>query len=135
MTLRDVMEWLQGLEAKADNYYCGTLDVKKNKSIGVYQLKSRLGSQMAIGGRDNTKTRSKAISLLVHWTQNSDDTEKFAKALYDELEGVKNAAMGGHTVNYIDLLQYEPVDVGTDERGIFERVIECVFYYQSESEE
>ena len=134
MTLRDVMEWLQGLTAKADNYYCGTLDSKKDKSIGVYQLKSRFGAQIAIGGRDNTKTLKKAISLLVHWTNNSDDTEKFAQALYDELGGVKSATIGGHTVNYIELLQFEPVDVGTDENGIFERVIECIFYYQSESE-
>lgn len=135
MTLRDVMEFLQKLETKADNYYCGTLNGKKDKSIGVYQLKSRLGAQIAIGGRENTKTLKKAISLLVHWTNNSDDTEKFAKALYDELEGVKSATIGGHSVNYIELLQFEPVDVGTDENGIFERVIECIFYYQSESED
>ena len=129
MTLRDVMEFLQGLKAKADNYYCGTLDSKKNKSIGVYQLKSRHGSQIAIGGRANTKTQIKGISILVHWTQNSDDTEKIAQALYDELENVKSATIGSHICDYIELLQYEPVDVGTDEHGIFERVIECIFYY------
>ena len=132
MTLRDVMEFLQKFEAKADNYYCGTLDGKKDKSIGVYQLKSRLGAQMAIGGRDNTKTLYKSVSLLVHWTNNSDDTEKFAKALYDELESVKSVTIGGHLCNYVELLQFEPVDVGTDEHGIFERVIECIFYYESE---
>lgn len=130
MRLRDVMEWLQGLSAKAENYYCGTLDSKKEKSIGVYQLKSPL-NHMAIGGRENTKTRIKSVSILVHWTNNSDDTEKFAQTLYDELEASKDVLVGGKTVNYIDLLQFEPVDVGTDENGIFERVIECIFYFQN----
>lgn len=134
MRLRDVMEWLQGLTAKAENYYCGTLDSKKDKSIGVYQLQSRLASNIAIGGRANTKTLIKPVSLLVHWNQNSDDTETFAQDLYNELEAAKNVLVGGETVNYIDLLQFEPIDVGTDENGVFERVIEAVFYYQKESE-
>ena len=133
MRLRDVMEWLQGLSAIADNYYCGTLDAKKQKSIGVYQLKSPL-SHIAVGGRENTKTLFKSVSLLVHWTDNSDDTEIFSQSLYNELEAAKNVIVGGKTVNYIEMLQFEPVDVGTDENGVFERVIECIFYYQKESE-
>ena len=134
MKLRDVMEWLQGLTAKADNYYCGTLDSKKDKSLGVYQLKNTAGANIAIGGRANTKTLIKGISLLVHWNHNSDETETFAQALYNELEAVRNATVGGKAVNYIELLQYEPVFVGTDENGVFECVIECIFYYQNESE-
>jgi len=129
MKLSDIMVWLQGLTAKADNYYCGTLDSKKDKSIGVYQLKNTMGAQIAIGGRANTKTRYKSVSLLVHWTKNSDETEAFAQALYDELESAGDVEIGGHAVSLISLLQFEPVDVGTDEHGIFERVIECVFYY------
>lgn len=131
MKLSDVMVWLQSLTAKADNYYCGTLDSKKEKSIGVYQLKNTAGAQMAIGGRANTKTLYKSVSLLVHWNHNSDETETFAQALYDELESVRSVVIGGKTVNYISLLQFEPIDVGTDENGVFERVIECVFYYQN----
>lgn len=134
MKLRDVMEWMQGLSAKADNYYCGTLDSKKGKSIGVYQLKNTAGANIAIGGRANTKTHIKRISLLVHWTHNSDETETFAQALYNELEASKNASVGDFKVDYIELLQYEPIDVGTDENGVFERVIECVFYYQKVSD-
>lgn len=130
--LSDVMEWLQTLTAKAENYYCGTLDSKKDKSIGVYQLKKNtLGAQIAIGGRANTKTLYKAVSLLVHWNQNSDETERFAQALYDELASARNVVIGGNSVNIVSLLQYEPIDVGTDGNGVFERVIEVVFYYQN----
>lgn len=134
MKLSDVMVWLQSLTAKADNYYCGTLDSKKEKSIGVYQLKNTLGAQIAIGGRANTKTLYKSVTLLVHWTKNSDETETFAQALYDELESVRDVIIGEKTVSLISLLQFEPIDVGTDDNGVFERIIEVVFYYQNESE-
>lgn len=131
MKLSDVMVWLQSLTAKADNYYCGTLDGKKEKSIGVYQLKNTMGAQIAIGGRANTKTLYKSVSLLVHWNHNSDETESFAQALYDELESAGDVVIGGKSVSLISLLQFEPIDVGTDDNGVFERVIECVFYYHN----
>ena len=134
MRLRDVMEWLQGFSARAENYYCGILDGKKDKSIGVYQLRNTAGANIAIGGRANTKTLFKSVSLLVHWNHNSDETETFAQKLYDEIEAVRNVTIGGKLVDYIELLQFEPVDVGTDDNGVFERVIECVIYYQKESE-
>jgi len=33
-------------------------------------------------------------------------------------------------VNYIRLLAPEPVDVGTDSKNIYERVIQAIFYYE-----
>ena len=49
MTSESVLAWLQTLPVRADNYYCGILDRKKEKSFGVYQL-SRRRNETAVGG-------------------------------------------------------------------------------------
>lgn len=130
MTVEDVFEWVKTLSTKADNYYCGFLNNKKNRSFGVYQLKDRRARDISIGGLSTTKTGAKAISILVHWNPSTRDTENIASSLYDELARADCPTIGGFRANYINLLQDEPVDVGTDENGICERVIEFIIYYE-----
>jgi hypothetical protein len=40
LELVEIKDWLKTLETGADNFYIGKLDNKKEKSIGVYQLKT-----------------------------------------------------------------------------------------------
>lgn len=128
MTTESVMAWVKTLSPKATNYYCGFLDSKKDKSFGVYQLKESRAREVAIGKA--TKTESKGISILVHWNHSTRETDNAAAALYDSLAAASAAVIGGKNVNYIKLLNNEPVDVGTDENGVCERVIEFIIYYE-----
>ena len=79
----------------------------------------------------NTKTAAKGISILVHWTQSTRETEDRAAALYDNLATAQNVVIGDKTVNYIQLLHNESIDVGADENGICERVIEFIIHYSN----
>lgn len=130
MTVETVFEWVKTLSAGAENYYCGMLNAKKEKSIGVYQLKESRGRVIALGGIASTKTATKGISVLVHWSSSTRETENAAAALYEALASAKNVIIGGKKVNYIQLLQDESIDVGTDEKGICERVIEFIIFYE-----
>ena len=130
MSLDDVLSFIETLSTDAEHFYCGTLNAKKDKSIGVYQLKQSRSRNIAVGGSDCTKTGIKSVSLLVHWNDNSHETELAAQKVYDLLANAKGVEIGGHHVSYIELLLVEPVDVGTDEHGVFERVIEFKIYYQ-----
>jgi hypothetical protein len=130
MLTEEVFAWIKTLSTRAANYYCGTLDNKKDESFGVYQLKERRARDIAIGGQATTKTGVKAISVLVHWTKSTRDTEAVAGRLYADLVNASAPIIGGKKVNYINLLHDEPIDVGTDENGICERVIEFVIYYE-----
>lgn len=130
MTVEHVFDWVKTLSAKAENYYCGTLNAKKEKSFGVYQLKESRVRMIALGGAGCTKTASKAISILVHWNSSTRETENIAREFYNALASACNVRIGGKKVNYIQLLQNEPIDVGTDEHGICERVIEFVIFYE-----
>jgi hypothetical protein len=128
MTTEKVCAWIKTLSTKADNYYCGMLNAKKEKSFGVYQLKENRARAVAIG--DETKTGVKGISILVHWTNSTRDTENTAAELYKNLAEATDISVGGKKINYIQLLHNEPIDVGTDENGVCERVIEFVIYYE-----
>lgn len=130
MTTENVLEWIKTLSTKANNYYCGVLNSKKEKSFGVYQLRESRARDIALGGLENTKTGTKGISILVHWNASTRETEKIAIALYNDLAAAKNPVIDGYKVNYIKLLHNESIDVGTDDNGICERVIEFVIYYE-----
>ena len=128
MTTENVMLWIKSLATKADNYYCGMLNTKKEKSFGVYQLKESRARDIALGSQ--TKTGTKGISILVHWTSSTRETENIAAELYKNLAEATDINVGGNKVNYIQLLHNEPIDVGMDENGVCERVIEFVIYYE-----
>ena len=130
MTTENVLTWIKTLSTKPEHYYCGTLNSKKDKSFGVYQLKDQRARDIAIGGMSTTKTATKGISILVHWTGSTRDTENTAASLYAELAAVENTVIGNKKINYIQLLHNEPIDVGTDENGICERVIEFIIHYE-----
>lgn len=127
ITTKDVREFIKTI-SRAEHYYIGMLNNKLDKSIGVYNLKSSGQQPRAIGSESTYATIG--ISLLIHWTNNADETEKAALSLYEQLRTVKNIVINIHTVYMIELLVPEPIDVGTDDKGIYERVIELKIYYE-----
>ncbi|MBQ0037754.1 MAG: hypothetical protein KBS74_03685 [Clostridiales bacterium] len=130
MTLENVLEWIKTLPTKANYYYAGALLKKKEQSIGVYGLRTAYSREIAVGGAGCTKTLTKGISLLIHWTPSTRLTEAAAQAFYADICAAGRPVIGGYQVNYIELRQNEPIDVGADDDGIQERVIEFIIHYQ-----
>ena len=112
------------------NVYCGKLDDKKNKSIGVYNNNKQRPVQMAVGGLNNSSYRVKSVSILVHWNTSVRDTEKAAEQLYNMLRDLNHITINDTKAFFTKMLVDEPVDVGTDDKGIFESVIELDIYYE-----
>ena len=129
LTLADIRDWLK-LNIEADHFYIGKLDSKNEKSIGVYQLKRNNLPPIALGGLENTRTMEKSVSILIHWNTNAKETELKAVELYYKFFYLRDFYIKDIKVNYIKLLVPEPVDVGTDNSNIYERVIEATFYYE-----
>lgn len=127
----DVRDYIAGLGiADNNNVYCGKLDNKKDKSIGVYNLNRQRPPQTAVGGLNNSSYRIKSISILVHWNTSVRDTEKAAEQLYNMLRDMNHITINDTKVLFTKMLVDEPVDVGTDDKGIFESVIELDIYYE-----
>lgn len=129
MTLDDVRDYVATLGIAADEHcYCGKMPGKKEKSIGVYPLKNRLPCNIPIGGMENASYSTKGISFLVHWNRIPGESEAAAIRLQQELLSCKEKHINTHTIKFIDVAYREPVSVDTDDDGIYEYVIECLFY-------
>ena len=131
ITLAEVRDWIKTFNA-ANNYYIGKIDNKQENSIGIYQRKTIDGPRVAIGGRSLASYEVKSISILIHWNKNANETEKRAQYLYNRLFETESVVIGGTPIKMIALLQNEPVDVGTDDNNVYERVIELDLYYERE---
>ena len=127
----DVRDYIAGLGiADNNNVYCGKLDNKKDKSIGVYNLNRQRPLQTAVGGLNNSSYRIKSVSILVHWNKSVRDTEETSEQLYNMLRDSNNKIINDTKLLFTKMQVDGPVDVGTDDKGIFESVIELDIYYE-----
>lgn len=134
--LEDVCNWIETeLQTRFDNYYIGVLNSKKDKSLAIYNLKRNKPPVIAIGGLENTSYAVKQVNLLVHYTKSMNETEKIANELFEEIMGSIPLKIGEHKINFIGMLTSEAIDVGRDENGICEYVIEFEIYYKRNKEE
>lgn len=132
--LGDVREFIAGLGLAADDHvYCGRLENKKEKSIGVYRLERTGSPNIPIGGIQNSSYGVKPVSILMHWNKSIRDTEDVSERLFYMLLGTRNVEVNGKLIKFIRLLTPEPVDVGTDSE-IYEMVIEMEIYFERQGE-
>lgn len=129
MTLADVRDYIASLNiAEPQKIYMGKLDAKPDKTIGVYHSKHQHVYKTAIGGASLESYGTKYVTLLVHWNKSPRDTEKAVTALFEAMTTTREAQINNETIKFIQPL-YEIQDVGTDDSGIYEMVIEAAFIY------
>lgn len=138
-----IRDWIEEMQL-ADHHYIGKLDAKQDRSIGVYQRNVYSEPRVAIGGRELASYDVKYISVLVHWNEDAWETEKAAFRLFEQLKAARDVirteevteedqtTTATHRILFIDMQVPEPVDVGTDDNGIYERVIWADVYYERE---
>lgn len=127
MMLSDVRDYIASLNL-ANHVYMGKLPDKQEKSIGVYNSKHQRAYQTAIGGPTLESYGTKYVSLLVHWNKSPRDTEKAATALFGAVRAAREVTVNEEAIKFIQPL-YEIQDVGTDDAGIYEMVIEAAVIY------
>ena len=135
LTLKEIRQYISGLGIAEDAHvYIGKLDSKKQKSIGIYHRKADGPAQIALGGLACTSYGVRRISLLVHWNRDVSESEEAAQRLYQSMLREDSLTVGDTEIRCLLLQVPDPVDVGTDETGIYEYVIWVDFVYQREEE-
>lgn len=127
MTLLEIAEMISFL-LNTENVYAGNIDSNIDQSIGVYSGSKSGIHKVCLGGEEQTKTREKNISILIHWTDNPSDSELNAYRILDILVNVRNYEYDGGVLRF--MLLNDPISVGRDNRGICEYVIEGKIYYE-----
>lgn len=129
MTLAQIRDWLK-TQADCPNWYINKIDGSKDTCIGIYGRQAPDLVKPTIGGMENRSYALKAVSILVHWGKNANLAEQKAQEVYVALIGRSNFKVGNRRVVMVDMRTSEPVAVGTDEKGIYEYVIDAYFYYE-----
>lgn len=131
LRLEDIRGFIAGIGVSEDaNTYIGKLNNKKLHSIGVYHRKGSGNPVVALGGYDCSSYDIRRISLLIHWDKDVQASEEVAYQLYEKLKNQSSLVIGDTPVHFIILQVPEPVDVGTDDNGVYEYVIWLDFVYQ-----
>lgn len=131
LMLEDVRDLVSSLGLTEDHkVYMGKLDAKQDQSIGVYNLKRSAPYTVAIGGKDKESYGTKQVSILIHWNRSMRDTEAVSAALFEKLAAMREVRINEKQIKFIHPLVDQPVDVGTDDNGIYEMVIEIELIYE-----
>lgn len=128
MMLSDVHDFIESLNL-AESVYMSTMPDKKEKSIGVYNSKHQREYKTAIGGSRLESYGTKYVTLLIHWNKSPRDSEKAALDVFEAVENARNVTVNAELIKFIQPL-YEPQDVGKDDAGICEWVIEMAVIYE-----
>lgn len=134
LTLNEIQQYIASL-CITDNVYIGKLDNKKQKSIGVYNRKTDGPAQIALGGLGSTSYAMRPVSLLVHWNKNVSESEEAAYRLYEKLSTETRLTIGDTRIDCLVLQVPQPVDVGTDDNGVYEYVIWIDFIYRRKEQQ
>ena len=129
MTLKEVKDFLK-TQVEADNWKIGTYDNSKDKTICVRNLTSNR-NKLALGGLKNTSTRTKGISIVVHWNKNPDETERISQQIHEAFYG-QHPLINDKQVVLCEMRSDEPISLGTDSSGVYEYVIELWITYKEE---
>lgn len=134
MMLSDIRDYVESLNL-AESVYMGKMDAKPDKAFGVYHRKTQGAYQTAIGGPALKSYGVKNVSILIHWNKSPRDTEKASCDLFEQLCNAHDVTVNNETIKFIQPLISEPEDVGTDENGVYEMVIEAAVIYERKGEQ
>lgn len=128
MMLEDIRDYIAALGI-SKHVYMGKLPGKEDESIGVYNSKHQYAYHTALGGPAQEGYGEKYVTLLIHWNKSPRDTEKAATELFEKLRVARDINVNNETIKFFQPL-YDVQDVGTDDFGIYEMVIEGAFIFE-----
>jgi len=104
----------------------GKIDNNKEEAICFYNSKRQLSYSPVIGGKSNKSTYIKPITILLRYTKNQDSAEQMAQSIYEFFE--ERTFFIGEKRIFTMMYTEEPINLGTDDKGIYEYSIEIDLY-------
>lgn len=92
--------------------------IKDGKCVGVYS-RGDAPDVVSIGGRQNNGYYIKPIQLLVHWSEDADESETVATSLWSFLSEFY-ATVNNEVIRTLQMLEPCPIELGRDEKNICE---------------
>lgn len=109
--------------------YNGAIDKNNDTCLGVF-VRGSSEPNIALGGIDNTTYGLLPLSILVHWTENTDECQTMANSVYIKVRGKVDIMMGTKRVMFVNMLDSAPTNITRDENNICEMVIRLAITYE-----
>lgn len=123
-----VKDYLKTIIKKCDNWFIGKMDENQEKAIAVYANRRQLESISKFKRLQSYSILP--ITLLLRWTKNYNKAETKANEIYELLD-CSSFFIDDYKCN-IKCLYEGPIDLGSDDKGIYKFSIELNLFYRKE---
>ena len=121
-----VKDYLKTIINNCDKWYIGKMDENQEKAIAIYSNRRKLDS---ISKFKNLQSYGiLPITLLLRWTKNYNTAETKANDIYELLD-CSSFFIDDYRCN-INCLYDGPIDLGSDENGVYKFSIELNLLYR-----
>lgn len=128
ITLKQVKDYFKNEFKWSDKISTGLIDKNQEKAICFYNSKRNLSYEPVIGGKALKSTYIKPITILLRYTKNQNDAEIKAQEIYEFFEErtffIENKRI------FTQMYNGEPMNLGTDDNGVYEYSIEINLYIE-----
>lgn len=125
-----VKDYLKTVIKDCDKWYIGKMDENQEKAIAIYSNKRQLESLSKF--KDLQSYGILPITLLLRWTKNYNTAETKANDIYELLD-CSSFFIDDYKCN-INCLNDGPIDLGSDENGVYKFSIELDLLYRKGEE-
>ena len=128
ITLKQIKDYFKNEFKWSDGISIGKIDNGQEKAICFYNSKRNLSYEPVVGGKELKRTYIKPITILLRYTKNQNDAEVKAQEVYEFFEErtffIENKRI------FIQMYNEEPMNLGTDDNGVYEYSIEINLYIE-----
>lgn len=121
-----VKDYLKTIIKDCDKWYIGKMDDNQEKAISIYSNRRQLDSLSKF--KDLQSYGILPITLLLRWTKNYNTAEIKANDIYELLD-CSSFFIDDYKCN-INCLYDGPIDLGSDENGVYKFSIELNLLYR-----
>lgn len=127
MTLKTIKDFFKSAYGWTNSVSIGKIDNDADKAICFYHSRIGVAKTQTVGGKQNRTYGVLPVTVLLRWTKNADAAEAEAQSLYSFFDE-KNFEINQKRVFIIS--KYDgPIDLGTDDDGVYEYSFEFDVYY------
>ena len=121
-----VKDYLKTIIKDCDKWYIGKMDENQEKAIAIYSNRRQFDSLSKF--KDLQSYGILPITLLLRWTKNYNTAETKANDIYELLD-CSSFFIDDYRCN-INCLYDGPIDLGSDENGVYKFSIELNLLYR-----
>ena len=128
ISLKQIKDYFKSEFNWSDSISIGKIDNNQEKAICFYNSRKQLAYSPVIGGKSNKSTYIKPITVLLRYTKNQDSAENKIESIYEFFE--ERTFFIGEKRIFVIMNTDGPINLGTDDKGIYEYSIEMDLYIE-----